>query len=130
MPMAKLEIVVNGAVVQTVTATTDSLRLTFAGPVEVPRGGWVAARVVGPGSRYVGDDYAFAHTGPVYVVRGGKRFVSSDDATFLGEAVEAVRTRVARDPWRSAAERAAFDGALDRARDVYARLARDGESGR
>ncbi len=121
-PMSRLEIVVNGAVVQTVNAT-DSLRIAFTGTVPVPQGGWVAARVVGPPSRYVGDDYAFAHTGPVYVVRGGRWFTAAADARFLAEAVDAVRARVERAPWRTPGERARFEAALDSARAVYRRIA-------
>jgi hypothetical protein len=123
-PMARLEIVVNGAVVQTVAAT-DSLHIALSTEVSLPRGGWVAARVVGPPSRYVGDDYAFAHTGPVYVVRDGRRFTSADDARFLAAAVDAVRARVAREPWRTPAEQARFGAALDRARAVYAAIAQE-----
>jgi hypothetical protein len=120
--MARVEIIVNGAVVRTVAAT-DSLRLSVSTEVAVPRGGWVAARVVGPPSRYVGDDYAFAHTGPVYVVRGGQPFTSAADARFLGEAVDALRARVSREPWRTPAERERFAAALDRASVVYRRIA-------
>jgi TolB protein len=121
-PMERLEILVNGRVVETVRAT-DSSRVAFAGAVAVPRGGWVAARVLGPASRYVGDDYAFAHTSPVYVVRGGRRFTAAEDARFLAQTVDAVRERVARAPWRTAAERERFMAALDRARAVYQKIA-------
>jgi hypothetical protein len=123
-PMARLEIVVNGRVAHTVTAG-DSLRLAFDGAVELPRGGWVTARVIGPASRYVGDSYAFAHTSPVYVVRGGRRFVSTDDARFFVATVDSLRTRVERGPWRTPAERTRFHAALDSARAVYQRLVED-----
>ena len=128
-PMARLEIVVNGAVVHTVAAT-DSLHIAVVAEVAVPRGGWVAARVVGPSSRYVGDDYAFAHTGPVYVVRAGRRFTSAEDAQFLADAVDAVRTRVAREPWRTPAERARFETMLDSARAVYRAIVQDARAAR
>src|SRR5262245_15813716 len=61
-----LQIIVNGEVAQTVKAT-DKSRVTFDGSVPMPNGGWIAARVLGPNSKYIGDDYAFAHTSPVYV---------------------------------------------------------------
>jgi TolB protein len=122
-----LQIVVNGSVVRTVAAgARDSARLAFEGMIPVPEGGWVAARVLGKPSQYLGDDYAFAHTGPVYVVRGGVRYVSRADAEFLGRTVDAIWTRVSRGRWRSDAERDRFRGAVDSARGVYSRLAATG----
>ena len=123
-PMDSLQIVVNGEIVRTVAAR-DRARIAFDGPVDMPAGGWIAARVLGPHSRYIGDDYAFAHTSPVYVVRGGRRFVNRTDAEFLAQTVDAIRARVERARWRSDAERARFAATLDSARAVYARLASD-----
>ena len=124
-PMDSLQIIVNGEIVQTVTAR-DSARVVFDGPVPIPEGGWIAARVLGPHSRYIGDDYAFAHTSPVYVVRGGRRYVNTADARFLAETVDAIWTRVERGRWRSDAERHRFRAAVDSARAVYVRLSGGG----
>jgi TolB protein len=121
-PLDSLQIIVNGMVVRTVAAR-DSSRITFDGPIAMPEGGWIAARVLGPHSSYIGDDYDFAHTTPVYVVRGGRRFVSASDAEFLAQTVDAIWTRVERSRWRSDAERDRFRMAVDSARAVYARLA-------
>jgi hypothetical protein len=120
-PMDSLQIVVNGRIARTVAAR-DSSRIEFDGSVELPEGGWVAARVLGPHSRFIGDDYAFAHTSPVYVVRGGRRFVNAEDARFLGQTVDAIWARVERSPWRSNADRDRFRTAIDSARAVYSRL--------
>ncbi|MGH7646769.1 MAG: CehA/McbA family metallohydrolase, partial [Gemmatimonadaceae bacterium] len=122
-PMEKLDIIVNGAVAATVTASTDSTRLTFDDTVAVPEGGWVAARVLGPESRYVGDDYAFAQTSPVYVVRGGHRFTSPNDARFLSESITALEQRVERAPWRTRAEHDRFMASLEKAKAVYDAIA-------
>src|SRR5262249_26588382 len=70
VPVDSIEILVNGDVVQTEKAG-DPTHIVFDGSVSVPEGGWVAARAAGPPSKYLGDDYAFAQTSPVYVVRGG-----------------------------------------------------------
>lgn len=122
-PMARLDIIVNGAVVRSVAAG-DSAHLVFDGSVAMPDGGWVAARVTGPVSRYVGDSYAFAQTTPVYVVRGGHRFTSAADARFLAELVEDIWTRTDRDAaWRSPDERARFHAGIERARGIYERIA-------
>ena len=122
-PVETLEILVNGEVVQTVRAT-DPLRVRFDGNIDVPLGGWVAARTTGPKSKYLGDDYAFAQTSAVYVVRGGKRFVKAADVQFLADTCEAVWTRVQNARWRSERERAAFRAAIDKAKAFYAALSR------
>jgi len=131
-PLERLDIIVNGAVARTVHAS-DSSRIVFDDTISVPQGGWVAARVIGPSSRYVGDSYAFAQTSPVYVVRNGRRFTSAEDARFLSQAVEAVWTRVERAQWRTPAERDRFHAAIEQARGVYDRIAEqaaDGAAGR
>ena len=133
-PLDKLEIIVNGRVAATATPT-DPHKIAFSGRVPVPLGGWVAARVVGPASRYVTDSYAFAQTSPVYVVRDGKRFTSAEDAVFLREVVDAIWARVdqptgggrsasAEGRWRTPAEREKFKAAIDRARAVYDAIAK------
>ena len=68
--------------------------------------------------------YAFAQTSPVYVVRGGKRFIKAADVQFLVDACEAVWTRVQGARWRSDAERAACRAAIDPAKAFSAGLPR------
>jgi Tol biopolymer transport system component len=123
-PMSRLDILVNGKVVRSVIASskTDSLKMVFKDSVAVPAGGWVAARVIGPSSRYVTDGYAFAQTTPVYIVRGGHPYTSAEDAKFLGEAVDAVWARVEKSPWRTTAERDRFHDEITRARAVYQKI--------
>ena len=122
-PLDSLEILVNGEVAQTVRADR-SAHVAFDGTVAVPLGrlGRRCARS-GPKSKYLGDDYAFAQTSPVYVVRGGRRFSRPTDVQFLPETVDAIWTRVERSRWRSDAERDAFRAAVDRAQAVYSKLA-------
>jgi hypothetical protein len=127
VPVDTLEILVNGEVVQTVRAT-DPLRVSFDGPIAVPLGGWVAARATGPKSKYIGDDYAFAQTSPVYVVRGGQKYLKVEDVQFLLQTIDAIWTRVERSRWRSDADRDAFKASVDKARAVYQKLA--AEAGR
>jgi TolB protein len=117
-PMDRLEIVVNGTVARTVAAT-DSLHVSLDADVAMPRGGWIAARVLGPSSRYVTDSYAFAHTSPVYVVRDGRPFRSAADARFLADAIDAIWRRVQNASWRTEDERRRFRDTLDRAKAVY-----------
>ena len=126
-PMERLQIIVNGQVEANVAARVaagDPHHLSFDGQVAIPQGGWIAARVIGPPSRYVGDSYSFAQTSPVYVVRNGRQWVSAADAEFLAQSVEDLWQREAHAPWRSPAERDQFHAALERARAVYQRIAR------
>ena len=120
-PVESLDILVNGEVARTIRAT-DPRRMTVDETIDVPAGGWVAARVTGPASPYLGDDYAFAQTSPIYVVRGGRRYVKAADAQFLLDTVDATWTRVEKSRWRSDADRAAFRATLDKARAYYVAL--------
>jgi hypothetical protein len=122
--MDSLQIIVNGNVARTLRAT-DPGRILLDEEIDVPLGGWVAARVIGPSSRYVTDSYAFAQTSPVYVVRGDQRFTSPADGRFLADAVSALWARQQRVRWRSPAERDRFQAAVNEARAVYEQCARD-----
>ncbi len=121
-PLDSLQIIVNGKTVRNVPAK-DSLHIVLDEEIALPEGGWIAARVLGPSSKYVTDSYAFAQTTPVYVVRAGKRFVSADDGKFLLEVVNAIGTRTERSRWRTTVERDRFKAAVDSARAVYQRCA-------
>ena len=123
-PMSRLDIIVNGKVGATIAAVSgrDSTHLVFDDSVTLPEGGWIAARVIGPSSRYVTDSYAFAQTSPVYVVRGGHQYTSAEDARFLAQTVDAIWTRVENAPWRTTAERDRFHAELLRARAVYQQI--------
>ena len=95
----------------------------FDGTISMPDGGWIAARVLGPHSKYIGDDYAFAHTSPVYVVRDGRKFVKADDVQFLAQtSMRSGRASSDRAGSRTL-ERDRFRAAVDSARAVYRRLA-------
>jgi Tol biopolymer transport system component len=118
-PVDTLEILVNGDVVQTVKPASDPMKLAFDGTVTLPDGGWVGARATGPKSKYLGDDYAFAQTSPVYVVRGGRKYVKPADVQFLADTCDAVWTRVEKSRWRSDADRMAFKAAIDKAKTYY-----------
>ena len=120
-PLDSIEVLVNGDVAQTVRAA-DPLHVSFDGRIEVPQGGWVALRASGPKSPYLGDDYAFAQTTPVYVVRGGRRYLKATDVAFLSDTVRAIWSRVEGSRWRSDAERDAFRAAVDQALAVYEKL--------
>ena len=125
-PIDRLEILINGKAVAMRAPAAQAagpVVLDFDEVLPFPDGGWVAARVTGPPSKYVADSYAFAQTTPVYVVRGGTPWVSKEDAKFLMDVVDAIWARAGRSSWRSDGERDAFKKEIDQARAVYAKLA-------
>jgi TolB protein len=137
-PLDLLDLYVNGEVAAelapprpgTGAGAPTALEVCLDRKVSVPRGGWIAAVVRGPTSRYLGDSHAFAHTSPVYVVRDDEPpFRSEVDARFLADVVEAIGDRVQDAPWRSRSERDAFEAEIDQARSVYLRIATDAASG-
>jgi TolB protein len=115
-PIDSLQILVNGVVVQNVRKSGDDFRIVFDGSIPVPEGGWIAARVLGPHSKFIGDDYAFAQSSPVYVVRGGRRYVNAADVQFLSQTIDAIWSRVERSRWRSDAEREQFRSTVELAK--------------
>jgi hypothetical protein len=91
--------------------------------IDLPRGGWVTARAIGPPSRYIGDAFPFAQTSPVYVVRDGVTYTSAEDARFLLEAVDILWDRVSRRAaWNTPAEEQAYREGIEQARAVYQRI--------
>jgi Tol biopolymer transport system component len=127
-PLERVELIVNGEVVQewgerywADSAEGSSRALTAA--VSLPGSGWIAARAVGPPSRYVGDDFPFAQTSPVYVVRDGVTYTSPEDARFLLDTINVLWERVdQRDSFNTEAEREAYRTGIEQARAVFQRI--------
>jgi hypothetical protein len=121
-PFERLDVIVNGGVVRTIRPAGDGTRLDVSATVELPGSGWVAVRVIGTKQRYVGDNYAFAQTTPVYVVRDGHTFTSAEDASFLLQVVQEIWRRVEqRDVWRTDADKESYRQAVEEAGDAYRR---------
>lgn len=67
-PVERVELVVNGQVVQTLEGFDGTGRKRYAGTVDLPSGGWVAARAIGGQTGWPIMSYAhFAHTQPVWI---------------------------------------------------------------
>jgi len=67
LPWEKVEIFVNGAVVQTLEGHPEAGSKTYRGSVEPPAGGWITARVTGANHGWPAlDSYLFAETSPVW----------------------------------------------------------------
>lgn len=71
-PVERVEIIVNGQVVQTLDGFDGESRKRYTGTVDLPSGGWIAARAVGGQTGWPIMSYAhFAHTQPVWIDRIG-----------------------------------------------------------
>ncbi len=123
-PLDRAEIIVNGKVRETWSLSGGSDSWAFETTIDLPGSGWIAARAIGPTSRYVGDEFAFAQTSAVYVVRDDQPFTSADDAAFLAESVETTwRLALDRNLWTTAAQKDAYRAGVLEARDYYRRIA-------
>jgi TolB protein len=71
-PVEKVEIIVNGKIVWSGQGLSVAGRKTFAGKINAPDGGWIAARIYGGTTRPpMADSYPFAHTAPIWFGRTG-----------------------------------------------------------
>ena len=89
VPFDRLEVVVNGEVVETRPGLAEPGRQSVGGEVELPDAGWVAVRAVG--DRSAGwptmAAYPFAHTAPVWIASVG----SADPAAERQAALDLVQ---------------------------------------
>ncbi len=119
-PLDQVEILVNGEVAHTFRPQGAGPRWELDATIVVPGSGWVAARAIGPQSRYIGDLFAFAQTSPIYVVRDGVTYTSAADARFLLNSVEALWRNVeARNTWHTPAQKDAYRDGIETARAAY-----------
>jgi TolB protein len=87
-PVEKVEILVNGKAVWSGQGLNEAGRKTFAGKINAPTGGWIAARIYGGTTRPpMADSYPFAHTAPIWFGRVG----SSDAAAAKASAQDLLR---------------------------------------
>ena len=97
-----------------------------AGEIEIERGSWIAARVMGPWRRSVLNDTAmFAHTSPVYVRVGGELARSPIDARFWAEWIDKLIARtIARGGLKDEARRTEVVTLFRKAQTIFAEQAR------
>jgi TolB protein len=110
----RLELIVNG------------IARPVVSEIEIDRGSWIAARVMGPWRRSVlNDDATFAHSSPVYVRVGGELARSPDDARFWAEWIDKLIARtIARGGLKDEAKRAEVIGLFRKAQAIFAQQAR------
>lgn len=67
LPVETVEVLLNGVVIWKSAGLAEPGKKTFQGSIEVPQGGWIAARVHGGREDWPGmNGYPFAHTSPVW----------------------------------------------------------------
>jgi TolB protein len=105
LPLDSLEIIVNGAVVDKQAGLTEAGSKRYSGTLEVPSGGWVTARVLGPDGGWPGlDSYLFAETSPVWLGQVGStdpdavRQSAEQLLVLLDEAEKEMRTGYGEQP--------------------------------
>ena len=87
-PVERVEIIVNGQVVQTLDGFEGNGRRRYTGTVELPSGGWIAARAMGGQTGWPIMSYAhFAHTQPVWIDHVG----STEPLSARASAVDLLR---------------------------------------
>jgi len=86
--MDRVELVVDGEVVQSVVSPEGMTRASIAYELRVQRSCWFAVRASGPPDPAVIDDACFAHTSPVYVTVAGAPRRHAGDAAYFVEWID------------------------------------------
>ena len=68
VPVDKVEIIINGTSVKEFAGINKGENKTFSGLLDIPVGGWIAARATGGEVMWPSmDSYSFAHTSPIWI---------------------------------------------------------------
>lgn len=117
-PLDRLELVVNGRLVRTVTTADEAGRWVVESEATFSHDGWAIARAFEPAGRTI----RFAHTSPVYV-EAGRPAPAADDARFFIEWIDReIAFYQSSDEFRDPRHRAEMVAFFRQAREVYARL--------
>jgi dipeptidyl aminopeptidase/acylaminoacyl peptidase len=123
VPVDRLEVVFNGAVVERVALSGDALSADFDGTLAADTSGWLLLRASAAKPHPdLFDMYAYATTSPVYLEIGDGGIWSAADADYFLRWIERIReAAVGHDGYNSGAERDAvlrnIDAAASRYRD-------------
>jgi hypothetical protein len=125
VPVDRMELYMNGAVVETVRAGGRHGELRKRVPVS--RSGWLTLRAIADGSHHpVEDPYVVAETSPVYVYCGDEPIRSRADAEYFLRWVDDVaRQAEANQAWNSDRERRHVLDQFAAARRVFEQRAKE-----
>jgi hypothetical protein len=87
-PMDRIELLLDGEVVESVSAPEGVRHASLAYEFQAGKSCWFALRVQGPKDPWVIDDAVFAHTSPVCVTVDGAPRRSAEDAAYFVEWIE------------------------------------------
>ena len=133
VPIEKLEVVSNGAVVATIPITSGGTRADAEISLPVSRSAWYTLRAWSPtAAEPVLDIYPFATTSPIYVTVGGRPVRSASDAAYFVRWIERVAAAAeAHSGWNDAREKAEVLDRLARAKAIFAQKEKEaGPEGR
>ncbi|MDP9235859.1 MAG: CehA/McbA family metallohydrolase [Chloroflexota bacterium] len=123
VPMGRIDLVVNGAVVAAAEATDEGRHAALTHELTVAGSCWIAVRVTGPAHPLVLDDALFAHTSPIYVTVPDAPIPCADDAAYFIEWIDRLVSLVeTRGRFPSAAERGAMVAMFRKAQSYYSDL--------
>lgn len=124
-PVERLEIIVNGEIVRTLDGFGGKGSKRYSGTVDLPKGGWIAARAVAGETGWPSMSvFPFAHSSPIWIDRIG----STDPETARAAANDLLRaldySETTFVKGYSAAVPAGLQARIDRARMALEVLAR------
>jgi TolB protein len=129
LPIRELQVVMNGAIISSVSNEQDKSTLQLKTRVQVPGSSWIAARVLSDAKLpyqtvYLdrADDIpVFAHTSPIYVdVPGSTRHSPADAEHFMEWIQQGMDWIQTQANVSTESERSEMLGLFERARKVYA----------
>jgi hypothetical protein len=120
-PMERVDIVMNGAVVDMIFPGADPCVISGTVDFPVSTSCWIAARAVGRAEEWVtiGDDL-FAHTGPVYIDMNAEPACRIESASFFVEWIDSlIALTLLKGDWSDPADSIRAFQELGAARDWY-----------
>jgi hypothetical protein len=125
VPVERLEIVANGAVVEAVPLDAGGTRADAAIALPITQSGWFTLRAWSSGATEpVLDVYPFATTSPIYVTVDGRPIRNADDARYFVHWIERVEAAAAAHAgWNDETEKAEVFARLAAAKAVFQRRA-------
>jgi hypothetical protein len=125
VPLQKLEIVSNGAVVATVPLDASGARADATVPLEVSTSGWYTLRASSASAAEpVLDIYPFATTSPIYVTVGGRPVRNAADARYFVAWIERLEKAAATHAgWNDDKEKSEVLGRLAAAKAEFQKRA-------
>jgi Tol biopolymer transport system component len=122
-PMKTLELIVNGTVLLTNTATASARELTFDQDVKLDQAGWLAVRCGGANTSFPAGSTLVAHGNPVYIEMPGHPFDARAEAKYFLAWIDRLDVDLKKRDRIPAGPEHVVRKQLDDARAFYRRVA-------